>query len=49
MIRHTSGTQWLDDWEVGWRRVRSASYKSRRREARVFQFSLKTNVDDLVV
>jgi hypothetical protein len=43
MIRHKLSTQWLDDREVGWRRVWSASYTWRRREARVFRFSLKTD------
>jgi hypothetical protein len=42
MIRHKSSTQWPDDREIGWRRVQSVSYTWRRREARVFQFSLKT-------
>jgi hypothetical protein len=49
MIRHKSGTQWSDDREVRWCHVRSASYTCRRREASVFQFSLKTSDDDLVI
>jgi hypothetical protein len=36
MIRHKLGTWWPDDWKVGWRRVRSASYTWCRREARGF-------------
>jgi hypothetical protein len=49
MIRHKSGTQWLDDREIGWCHVWSASYRWRRWEARVSQFSLKTSGDDLTV
>jgi hypothetical protein len=49
MIKHMSGTQWQDNQEVGWRRVRSASYMWRRRGARIFRFSLKTGGDNLSV
>jgi Ni/Co efflux regulator RcnB len=43
---HKSGTRWLGDREVGWRRVRSALC-TWRRGARVSWLRLKTKVDDL--
>jgi hypothetical protein len=49
MIKHKLGTQWSDDQEVGWRYVWSTLYTWRRREARVFWFSLKTDGDGLSV
>jgi hypothetical protein len=49
MIRHKSGTRWSDDREVGWRHARFTLYTWRRREARVFRFSLKTSGDGLSV
>jgi hypothetical protein len=49
MIKHKSGTQWPDDWEVGWCRVQSASYTWRKWEARDSWFSLKTGCDGLSV
>jgi hypothetical protein len=49
MIRHKSGTQRSNDLLVGWCHVRSTLYRWRRREARVFWFSLKTGSDGLSV
>jgi hypothetical protein len=49
MISHKSGTQWLKDREVRWRRVRSTSYTWRRREVRVFWFSLQIDDNGLSV
>jgi hypothetical protein len=49
MIRHKWGTQWPDDQEVGWHRMRSASYTWRRQEAQVSRFSLKTDGHCLLV
>jgi hypothetical protein len=49
MIRHKSGTRWLDDWEVGWHHVRSASYTCRKREVWVSQLNLKTGGDGFLV
>jgi hypothetical protein len=48
MIRHISGTQGVDDQEIGWHRVWSESYTWRRREARVSRFSLKIGGDGLL-
>jgi hypothetical protein len=48
MIRHISGTQGVDDREIGWHRVWSESYTWRRREARVSRFSLKISGDGLL-
>jgi hypothetical protein len=45
---HRSGTRWLGDREVRWRRVRSAPGTWRLGE-RVFWLSLKTKVDGLSV
>jgi hypothetical protein len=45
---YRSGTQWLDDREVGCHCIWSAPC-TRRREARVSWLSLKTNVDGLSV
>jgi hypothetical protein len=45
---HRSGTRWLSDREVGWRRVRSTSCMWRQ-GAQVSWLSLKTKVDDLLV
>jgi hypothetical protein len=44
MIKHMLGTRWLDDWEVGWRRVRSVPC-TRRRGVWVSWFGLKTKAD----
>jgi hypothetical protein len=44
MVKHRSGTRWLDDREVGWHCVQSVPY-TRRREERVSWLSLKTKVD----
>jgi hypothetical protein len=44
MVKHRSGTQWLDDQDVGWRCVRCAPC-TRRRRVLVSLFSLKTKVD----
>jgi hypothetical protein len=43
---HRSGTRWLNDREVEWRRVRSAPCTGRR-GAHVSWLSLKTKVDGL--
>jgi hypothetical protein len=43
---HRSGTRWLGDREVGWRRVWSAPC-TWRRGVRVSWLSLKTKVDGL--
>jgi hypothetical protein len=43
---HRSGTWWLGDQNVGWRRVRSAPCMWRR-GARISWLSLKTKVDGL--
>jgi hypothetical protein len=44
MIKHRSGTRWLNDWEVEWRRVWSVPC-TRRQGEWVSCFSLKTKVD----
>jgi hypothetical protein len=41
MVKHMSGTQWLDDREIGWRCVWCAPC-TRKRGARVSWFSLKS-------
>jgi hypothetical protein len=43
MVKYRSGTQWLNDWEVGWCCMWSAPC-TRRRRARVSWLSLKTKV-----
>jgi hypothetical protein len=45
MVKHRSGTRWLDDRDVGWFYVQSALC-IRRRGAWVSWFSLKSKVDD---
>jgi hypothetical protein len=44
MVKHRSGTQWLDNQDVGWSCVQCAPC-TRRRGALVSLFSLKTKVD----
>jgi hypothetical protein len=48
MVKHRSGTQWLDGREVRWCCVQSTPC-TRRRGKRISWFGLKTKVDDLLV